>query len=52
MSSPPMRVLAHDASSHAVIALFRLPGMDDALFQAEASQILSDLLELRRRLES
>lgn len=48
----PMRVLAHGADSNVVITLFRLPDMDDASFEADASQILSDLLELKQRLES
>lgn len=37
-----MRVLAHDAGSNVV--MFRLPDRDDASFEADASQILGDLL--------
>lgn len=44
------RLLAHDAGRNVV--MFRRPDRDDASFEADASQILGDLLVLTQRLES
>ncbi|MGH7605907.1 MAG: SRPBCC family protein [Gemmatimonadales bacterium] len=48
----PMRVIARDSGrSEVVFTLFRLPGVSDARFEADASAVQRDLLALRDILE-
>lgn len=47
----PLRVLANDDGSEVVFSLFRLPGVSDADYAADAETIRGDLLRLKRLLE-
>ena len=47
----PMRVLPNGDGSEVVFTLFRLPGMSDAQFAADAGAVERDLRELEALLE-
>jgi hypothetical protein len=47
----PMRVLANGSGSEVVFTLFRLPGMTDEQYAADATAVQKDLQTLKRVLE-
>lgn len=47
----PLRVVANGSGSEVVFTLFRLPGMDDAGFAADAQAVERDLKTLKTLLE-
>ncbi|THG33394.1 SRPBCC family protein [Naasia lichenicola] len=47
----PLRVLPNERGSEVVFSLFRLPGVDDAAYEADAAAIAADLATLKRLLE-
>ena len=48
----PMRVIANGTGSEVLFTLFRLPGMDDEKFAADAAWVLRDLHALKNLLEA
>ena len=48
----PMRVIANGAGSHVAFTLFRLPGVTDAAFAADAALVQQDLRTLKALLET
>lgn len=48
----PLRVVANGDGSEVTLTLFRLPGMDDARFEADSDWVRRDLDSLRRVLEA
>jgi hypothetical protein len=48
----PMRVIANGTGSEVLFTLFRLPGMDDKKFAADAAWVLRDLHALKNLLEA
>lgn len=48
----PMRVIANGSGSELVFTLFRLPGMSDQRFAADAEWVLRDLAALKNLLEA
>lgn len=48
----PLRVIANGENSEVVFTLFRLPGMDDEKFAADAAWVKRDLEKLRDLLEA
>ena len=47
----PMRTFANGSGSEVVFTLYRLPGVDDAAFEADAATIAKDLDTLKTLLE-
>lgn len=47
----PLRVVANGESSEVTFTLFRLPGMDDEKFTADAAWVMRDLRKLKNLLE-
>lgn len=48
----PMRVIPNDGGSELIFTLFRLPGMSDEKFSADAEWVMRDLTTLKKLLES
>jgi hypothetical protein len=48
----PMRVIANGNGSELIFTLFRLPGMSDEIFTADAEWVMRDLISLKNLLES
>ncbi|TXR48666.1 SRPBCC family protein [Phyllobacterium endophyticum] len=48
----PLRVVANGESSEVIFTLFRLPGMDDEKFTADAAWVMRDLQRLKDLLEA
>lgn len=48
----PLRVVANDNASEVIFTLFRLPGIDDEKFTADAAWVMRDLQKLRDLLEA
>ncbi|EJN03159.1 SRPBCC family protein [Phyllobacterium sp. YR531] len=48
----PLRVVANGDASEVIFTLFRLPGMDDEKFTADAAWVMRDLQKLRDLLEA
>lgn len=48
----PLRAVANGEGSEVSLTLFRLPGMDEAQFQADAEWVERDLASLKRVLEA
>lgn len=47
----PMRVIANGSGSEVIFTLFRLPGMSDEKFAADAEMVRKDLQNLKAELE-
>lgn len=47
----PLRVIANEGGSDLVFTLFRLPGMSDEQFAADAEWVMRDLVSLKNLLE-
>ena len=50
--SIPLRVVANGAGAEVTLTLFRLPGMDDAMFERDAGMVAKDLSTLKALLEA
>lgn len=48
----PLRALANGESCEVIFTLFRLPGMDDEKFAADAAWVMGDLQKLKDLLET
>ena len=48
----PMRVIPNNGGSELIFTLFRLPGMSDEKFSADAEWVMRDLTTLKKLLES
>ena len=48
----PMRVIRNGAGCELIFTLFRLPGMDDEKFRADADWVMRDLNSAKRLLEA
>jgi hypothetical protein len=48
----PLRVFANGENCEVVFTLFRLPGMDDEKFTADAAWVMRDLQKLKDLLEA
>ncbi|MDQ0998253.1 hypothetical protein QFZ34_003435 [Phyllobacterium ifriqiyense] len=48
----PLRVVANGNASEVIFTLFRLPGIDDEKFTADAAWVMRDLQKLRDLLEA
>jgi hypothetical protein len=51
-SSIPLRVVANGDGAEVTLTLFRVPGMDDAIFERDQAMVARDLATLKRLLES